>query len=389
MISRIPFRRAFNVNVHTKFHRRSMATVPKPHILPSGNGSHRPLIGLALGSGTAKGWAHIGVINALMKHDIYPDVVAGASIGALVGAAYASEKMPVVEEYARSITWRDYISMFDFSLFKRNVSGIVYGEKIMQRISREVNTKVEDMKYPFIAVATDLRTGKEIWLQKGDLVKALRASIAMPGFLTPVKDEERSTPTRTEWLVDGGLVNPLPVSACRALGAEIVIAVNLQKNLVVKNFPEQTSTNELEHFVSSKIFSSFPGITDTASSMWEYVTKSVEGITPSLELRKKAEKEDPHLMKAMDEAKKSPTLHPPEDSPPHILKVVMASLNIMQHRIVTSRLATDPPEIEIAPDLTMEAFDFHKAPLAIRKGEESVEQALPAIREILQLKGRL
>jgi NTE family protein len=185
--------------------------------------AHRnPRIGIALGAGSARGWAHIGVLQALAEAGIEPDVVCGTSIGALVGAAYADDRLSELERWVSSLTWRKVVGFFDIAFS----SGLLKGNRLFTFLKGDLlDKRVEELKRPFAAVATDLATGREIWLQAGPVADAVRASIAMPGLFTPWSDGERL-------LVDGALVNPVPVSLARAMEAELVIAVDLNSNLV-------------------------------------------------------------------------------------------------------------------------------------------------------------
>jgi NTE family protein len=189
----------------------------------------KPRLGIALGSGSARGWAHIGVLRALEQAGIVPDVVSGTSIGALVGAAYASGRLDPLEEWVARIDWWEIIRYMDMS------RGGVEGERLMRAFGERVeDVPIETLPKPFGAVATDLLTGREVWFQNGSLLEAVRASIALPGLFSPVRFQER-------WLVDGGLVDPLPVSLCRALGAEQVIAVNLNGDIVGRRLPGRST----------------------------------------------------------------------------------------------------------------------------------------------------
>ena len=179
-------------------------------------------IGLALGGGSARGWAHIGVIRALEEAGIKPAYVAGTSIGALVGAAYAAGEIDRLEAWARAMRVRDILGFFDV----RVGSGLLKGERLMAAMRREfAQRRIEDMPIPFAATATALQTGHEVWLRNGPALDAVRASIALPGLFTPVAHEGML-------LVDGGLSNPIPVSLARAMGAEILIAVDLGSDLI-------------------------------------------------------------------------------------------------------------------------------------------------------------
>ena len=178
----------------------------------------RPKIGVALGAGAARGWSHIGVLLELAAHGIHPDVVAGTSIGAVVGGSYAAGKLKEIEHFARSLTKKRVLSMMDVSF-----SGVSFlgGERLRRELEREFSgRRFEDLDKHFATVATEFGTGHEIWLTKGNVADAIRASYALPGIFEPVKINGR-------WLFDGALVNPVPVTLCRVLGAEVVIAVNL------------------------------------------------------------------------------------------------------------------------------------------------------------------
>ena len=187
----------------------------------------RPRIGLALGSGSARGWAHIGVIDSLIEAGIEPDVVCGTSIGALVGAAYVAGKLGRLRQWAETATWRAILRLTDVRL---TGGGLMNGRQVVAFLQQiGIDQPIESYGRPYAAVATDLATGREIWLQSGPIHEAVRASIALPGILSPARIDGR-------WLVDGGLSNPIPVSVCRALGADVIIAVNLNGDLLARRF---------------------------------------------------------------------------------------------------------------------------------------------------------
>ena len=195
-------------------HERRLAMTDKPQ--------RKLRIGLALGSGAARGWAHIGVIRELQRNNIVPDIVCGTSIGALVGVAMASGELSALEDWVRSLKWQKVISYFDFTMN----GGLIKGEKLFEFFRENVRDRaIEDLDMPFGAIATDLANGREIWLREGSMFEAVRASISLPGLFTPVERDD-------VLLVDGGLVNPIPVSMCRALGADVVIAVDLNSDLL-------------------------------------------------------------------------------------------------------------------------------------------------------------
>jgi NTE family protein len=185
----------------------------------------RPTIGIALGGGAARGWAHIGVLRTLIDAGLEPDIVAGTSIGAVAGACYVTGRLSALEDFAGGLTRRRVFGFLDFNFAG---SGLITGQRLSSRLESHLEGfTIEGLERKFVAVATELGTGHEVWLNKGSLVNALRASFSLPGIFRPVKVNGR-------WLIDGALVNPIPVSVCRALGARIVIAVSLSSDTIGK-----------------------------------------------------------------------------------------------------------------------------------------------------------
>src|SRR6476620_2117802 len=185
----------------------------------------RPVIGIALGGGAARGWAHIGVLKTLMDAGLEPDIVAGTSIGAVAGACYVTGRLQALEDFAAALTPRRIFGFLDVNFAG---SGLITGQRLSTRLEHHLQEfTIERLERKFVAVATELGTGHEVWLNKGSLVNALKASFALPGIFRPVQINGR-------WLIDGALVNPIPVSVCRALGARIVIAVNLSNDIFSK-----------------------------------------------------------------------------------------------------------------------------------------------------------
>jgi NTE family protein len=306
-----------------------------PHPAPS-----RPAIGLALGGGAARGFAHIGVIRTLLAKGIVPDVIAGTSIGAVVGALYATGHLDPFEEWGRSLTRRGMLGYLDLSFFG---SGIINGERLAARLEEQIAAvAIEDMPLRFAAIATELGTGHEIWLTRGRLVDALRATYALPGIFTPILIGHR-------WLVDGALVNPVPVSAARALGARLVIAVNLNSDLIGRGSTiagfggEELEDTRLEQLRQRRA----PTATATAE---ELVRRTVLGTRDR----------------------------------PGLSTIMIEAFNIMQDRITRARLAGDPPDVMISPRLRdIALIDFHRASEAIERGAEAAERALAPIEEAL------
>src|SRR3954449_3706532 len=214
----------------------SQGDLPKvlENLIPRGQNGHngsdkvglgtirRPVIGLALGGGAARGFAHIGIVRTLVAHGIVPNVVVGTSIGAVVGGSYAAGQLDRLEDWARGLQPRNIFSYLDIRL---NGSGLIGGDKLAAQLQAAIgDAMIEELPLKFASVATEARTGHEIWLTRGRMVDAIRASYALPGIFAPVSIGDR-------WLFDGALVNPVPVSAARALGAEIVIAANVSSDV--------------------------------------------------------------------------------------------------------------------------------------------------------------
>ena len=305
----------------------------------------KPKIGIALGSGAARGWSHVGVLQALAIKGIEPDIVCGCSMGALVGAAYIAGELEGLEKWALAMSWRDIVGFLDIDLAN---GGLIEGKRIMSFMQTlKEDTPIESFEKPFMAIATDLVTGREIWLQKGSIVEAVRASIALPGLFSPVELDGK-------WLLDGGLVNPVPVSACRALGADIIIAVNLNGDLVgkhthpslIQKAPKKTTTH-LD--VLDRLFKEVPSS----------ISKNLMKIAPDL----------------LVSGSKSPGY----------FDVGASAINIMQDQITRSRLAGEPPHIMLTPQLRdLGLLEFNRAEEAIEEGRNSVRRAMSAIRKFVQ-----
>ena len=281
----------------------------------------KPKIGLALGSGSARGWAHIGVIRALQEAGIRPDVLSGCSIGALVGAAYADGDLNDLQDWVTGLAWQDVVGLLDVGFN----GGLIKGEKLIGFFEKHfVDKDFSALPLPFGCVATDLANGREIWLREGSVAAAVRASIAVPGLLSPVSRDGRL-------LVDGGLVNPVPVSLCRALGADVVIAVDLGSDIVGR---------ALKHA---------PAEEEEREKTWS------DRLMASLGLKR-------------------------DDTLPSLATVLSTSINIMQTRIARSRLAGEPADALIAPRLAhLGLLDYHRASDAIAEGTAAVKRMLPAI----------
>jgi NTE family protein len=303
----------------------------------------RPVIGLALGGGAARGFAHIGIVKTLIAHGIVPNVVVGTSIGAVVGGAYAAGHLDTLEEWARGLQPRSVLGYLDIRL---NGSGLIGGEKLATQLEAAIGpTLIEDLPLKFATVATEVRTGHEIWLTHGRMVEAMRASYALPGIFAPVLVGDR-------WLVDGALVNPVPVSAARALGAEIVIAANLSSDIFTH------STTIYSH---------------GASAVPQPIP--VEPAPPRRGLGKFFSPERAVKREFFGGGGR-----------PGISSVMVDAFNIMQDRITRARLAGDPPDLLISPRVGQIGwFDFHRADDLIAHGARAAERAIVSIQEAIHV----
>ena len=291
-------------------------------------------LGLALGSGAARGWSHIGVIKRLRELGIEPDIVCGTSIGALVGAAYVSGNINKLETWVREL---DKLQTARYFSINRSFKGFVNKERLHAFLDEYVvaaEQRIEQFQKPFATVATDMMTGREIWNTQGKAMDAVWSSIALPGLFPAIKHEDR-------WLIDGGLVNPVPVSVCRALGAEVVIAVNLNSDIVGKHFRSESSTSPAEKADNTD-----------STSLSERFSDFVADYTTNL-FNSDDNKEDA----------------------PDLMDAIAASINITQDRITRSRMAGDPPEIILSPRLSQVGIlEFYRAAEAIEEGIASVDR---------------
>jgi NTE family protein len=303
---------------------------PRPRLPDRPAGSR---IGIALGAGAARGWSHIGVLERLSESGIEPDVMAGTSIGALVSGCHAAGRLGELKEFALSLTRRRIFSLLDLSW---TGSGLISGDRLRLLLDKQLGEmQFSDLKLPFVCIATELMTGHEIWLRHGQLAPAIRASYALPGVFRPVQIDG-------QWLIDGAVVNPIPVSACRAIGARLVISVNLNSDAFAGTVVQQPKRLGGENGEELPL--------ERSSALRQMLGGST---TPGL------------------------------------TTVLVAAFNISQDRLSRSRLAGDPPDVNIVPRTPgIGLFDFDKAAEAIAAGREAAERALPDIELALQLLDR-
>lgn len=299
--------------------------------------------GLALGGGAARGWAHIGVLKVLLREGLQPSVIAGTSIGAVVGGCYAAGKLDELEEFALSLTKRRVVGLMDFHI---NGSGLLAGDRLQKLLVENLGElKIEELPLRFTAVATELGSGHEIWLTRGQLAEALRASYALPGVFDAVRVGGR-------WLMDGALVNPIPITATRVMGAEAAVAVNLNGDPRAR----ATMGQSIDPEDAKELIDSAEHPTD---SLLRRFFAPFQSALPGGRMQRR-------------------------QRGPGLATVLMDAFNITQDRIARSRLAGDPPDITVAPRLAhIGLFDFHRAAEIIALGEKATERTLPDLMEYL------
>lgn len=298
--------------------------------------TRRSRLGLVLGSGSARGWAHIGVLQALQAEGIVPDLVCGCSVGSFVGAAYADGDLDKLAHWVSGLSPQDVFGLLDVRL----KSGLIKGDKLMRFFSDHfVDHDFSDLPLSFACVATDLQTGREVWLREGSVAEAVRASIALPGLFAPVR-------RNGQLLVDGGLVNPVPVSLARAMGADVVLAVDLGADLVGRAWRAPQADSK-------------PAPAGPLPSMWTRLARA------------------DNKGRAKEQAD--------GQSLPSLITVVNSAIQIMQVRIARSRLAGEPADVVIAPRVAaVGLMDYHRSVEAIAEGREAVTRMLPAIRHAIE-----
>ncbi len=313
----------------------------------------KPVVGLALGGGGAKGWAHIGIIKALAEHGIVPDVVAGTSIGALVGGAFAADKIHELEAWVRDLRWSQVVRLLDV----RFSGGLIQGDRVFAEIGGGLEgLKIEKLRHAFGAVATDLERGTEVWLREGELMPAIRASAALPGLFSPAMLNE-------QWLVDGGLVNPVPVSLCRALGADFVIAVDLNAYNLSQRAPSVAPGDEMPELEPVPVALDKPSIMQSLSEGFGVRAKFYD-----------------ILEDMVDKFRMSGT---GLGEAPSLMDVAVRSINIMSIRISRSRLAGDPPDILLRPHThEIGLMEFHRGDECIALGKAELERQSMAVKAL-------
>jgi len=297
-------------------------------------------IGLALGSGAARGWAHIGIIEALEELGIEISAISGCSIGSYVGASYCAGNLAELKSWVLNFSEWQIATLMGVSIQK---GGLVTGEKVFTKLKEEfVTPNIEDLSLPFSAVATDMRRGQEVVFTEGSTVDAIRASCSIPAIFPPHRYQDR-------WLLDGAIVNPVPVSLCRRLGVDVVIAVNLGSDFN----PVETEVHNQQQKNNEDKFNQFMGQSIESFSQWWDTKFSSEDKEPK---------------------------------PPGIFNCMSSALDIMQDRVTRSRLAGEPPDILLSPKLGhIGIMEFHRAEEAIEIGRACVDRMAEQIKYQLNL----
>jgi len=310
---------------------RNSHSEPAP-VEPARRGA-KPRIGFVLGAGVARGWAHIGALRELVEMGITPDIVVGASVGAVVGGCYAAGRLDALEDFARSLTKRSVFSLIDVSF---RGGGLMGGDKLRARLESSMGQqRIENLPLRFIAVATEMRTGHEVWLKSGPIVNAMRASYALPGIFSPVKIGGR-------WLIDGAIVNPVPVNVARAFGADWVLALAVGGD----------GQNGATHLETADEDDEPPAPEEPRAGKFWWLRRGAARA---------------------------------EGSPPNVASVMVDTFNITQDRIMRSRLAGDPPDHMLTVKTkSIGLFEFHRAAELIELGRATVRKAAPELLEQLK-----
>ena len=310
--------------------------ISQPQIIPRALAAQpKPLegIALALGGGAARGWAHIGVLKALDEHQVPISMIAGTSVGALVGGCYLAGKLPELEDFARSLTRRGLIRYLDFRI---GGSGLIGGLRLSRRLTDELHdTQIEHLSRPLICIATDAQTGHEVWLDSGSLVLAMRASYALPGVFEPVICGGRR-------LMDGALVNPVPANVCRVFEQENVMAVNLHYDLFGRAAVLRMRATEDE---------------PTGDDPTRAVSPLDDERTEGTQRRKKL----------------------------GLTRTMVDAFNIIQDRISRARLAGDPPDLSLQPRVRdIGLWEFFRAAEAIDIGYDATMSRMSEIERLAE-----
>ncbi len=329
------------------FRKNETASTDRGNAVENAESRRPPKIAIVLGAGAARGWAHIGLLKELVAMGLSPAIVVGASIGAVVGGCYAAGHLDELEAFSRSLTKRSVLGLMDVSF---SGGGLIGGARLRGRLDQVfAGMNIEDLPVRFASVATELGSGNEIWMTRGPLVEAMRASYALPGIFEPVRWGGR-------WLIDGAIVNPVPVSLARALGADKVIAVNIVSDMLgrgttlrdpdaVEDVAQKTLEQAVAERAETGVIGGMLGMRGSAAWLRRPFARAQSGA-------------------------------------PGIAAVMVDAFNITQDRVTRSRLAGDPPDVLITARLgKIGLFEFHRAEELIALGREAARRAVDDLRE--------
>jgi NTE family protein len=312
-------------------------------------------IGYALGGGAARGLSHIGVLKVLEENGIYPDIIAGTSIGAIIGALYAGGYRPIdIEELVLGLDWQKMVHLVDMILPR---SGLLQGKRVMVLLKSVLgDLTFSQLRWKFACVATDIVNGQQVVLRDGSLIDAIRASISIPGIFAPVTISGR-------YLVDGGLTNTVPVSVCRDMGAGYVIGVNVVPDPGKAASNTKIKVAEIEKKTELAARSEIEG-----HSLRSRITDIENAARLFLETHRP--KSGSGVLRSSDTSH-----HPLRTKPPGLIHVLSQAWTIAEYRIAMDNLKG--ADLAINPDLDEIGFwQFNHAAQAIMAGEQAARRVI-------------
>jgi NTE family protein len=313
-------------------------------------------IGLALGSGSSRGFSHIGIINELMENGVVPDVICGTSVGAMIGASWATGRMARLEEWAGRVTKFQAARFLDINARFVGFVDLARFNDFLDEFVANDDDLIENCESTYGAISTELATARERWMTRGSLKDAVWASMALPGLFPPKRCDHK-------WLMDGGLVNPVPISLCHALGANFIIAVNLNGDIVGKHLINQKPSDTEQKLAQEQKKKQKPRREENNDSFTKRLSSFTRAYAGSL-----------FPATEVSEGERAPSL----------INVIASAVNITQDRITRSRMAGDPPDILLAPKLAhIGLLELYRAQEAIDEGRQCVRRMLPEIERIV------
>lgn len=334
-------------------------------------------VALALGGGGARGYAHIGVLEVLEERGFEVISIAGTSMGALVGGLYAAEVLHEYAEWARSLTQRDVLRLLDPTI---RAPGAIRAEKVFAKVIELLGERtIEDLPIPYTAVATDLLAGREVWFQRGPLAPAIRASIALPSFITPVMLQGRL-------LADGGLLNPIPVAATAAAAADVTIAVSLSEEHLTGTGTAPTSMAadhpDAVERADVDLRTNPPRERYPGQGLDHDLVRTISGWFTGSRTPDMVEDADDVPVTALDTPSAAPTPGWFTPTPPGLrtLEVMQLSVEALQASVTRFRLAAYPPDVLVSiPRDACRTLDFHRAEELIAIGRQRTTSALDGV----------